>query len=98
MKKGNYIAASEFCSGYNIEMAFLYNLDESGLIRLERYEETVYIAESQLPGLERIMRLHFDLGINLEGIETVINLLQQAEAMQEEINMLKNRLLLYEDN
>lgn len=97
MKSGHHITATEFCTGHNIEMAFLYSLDENGLITLERAEESIYIIEDQLPNLERIVRLHYDLGINLEGIETIINLLDRAEELQNEINMLRNRLRLYED-
>lgn len=96
MKREHYIAATEFCSVNDIEMAFLDSLDENGFIRLERSDENIYIMEDQLPGLERIVRFHYDLGINLEGIETIINLLDRADKLQEEINMLKNRLSFYE--
>lgn len=97
MKSGHHITANEFCTGHNIEMAFLYSLDKNGLITLEKAEESIYIIEDQLPNLERIVRLYYDLGINLEGIETIINLLERAEELQNEINMLRNRLRLYED-
>ncbi|MGE5420363.1 MAG: chaperone modulator CbpM [Chloroflexota bacterium] len=97
MKREHFITATEFCSGHDIEMTFLYNLDENGLIRLERSEDTVFIEEEQLSNLERIVRLYFDLGINFEGIETIINLLERTEDLQEQINTLKNRLRLYED-
>lgn len=97
MKREHLITASEFCSGHNIEMTFLYNLDENGLIRLERSENNVLIEEEQLSNLERIVRLYYDLGINFEGIETIIDLLERTENLQEEINTLKNRLRLYED-
>lgn len=93
----HFITATEFCSGHDIEMTFLYNLDENGLIRLERSENNVLIDEEELSNLERIVRLYFDLGINFEGIETIIDLLKRTEYLQEEINTLKNRLRLYED-
>jgi hypothetical protein len=47
--------------------------------------------------LERIVRLHFELDINLEGIETITHLLERMEAMQENIARLKNRLKAYEE-
>ncbi|MBC7388403.1 MAG: MerR family transcriptional regulator, partial [Opitutaceae bacterium] len=46
--------------------------------------------------LEKLVRLHFDLNINLEGIETVSYLLQKMNNMQEKILMLSNRLRVYE--
>jgi hypothetical protein len=96
MKREHYIIAAEFCSFHNIEMDFLYSLDENGFIRLERSDEDVYIMEDQLPGLEKIINFHYELGINLEGIETILDLLNRADKMQEEIIMLKNRLSFYE--
>jgi hypothetical protein len=47
--------------------------------------------------LEKIVRLYYDLDINIEGIDAVINLLQRMEDMQHEIVLLKNRLRLYEE-
>lgn len=96
MKREHYIIAAEFCTIQNIEMDFLYSLDENGFIELERSDEDVYIMEDQLPALEKIIRFHYELGINLEGIETIINLLDKADRLQEEIIMLKNRLSFYE--
>jgi hypothetical protein len=47
--------------------------------------------------LEKIVRLHFELDINLEGIETIAHLLERMEGMQEKIVQLTNRLKAYED-
>jgi chaperone modulatory protein CbpM len=96
MKKEDLVLASEFCSINNIELSFLYNLDEYGLIQLEVTEEVIYIPVSQLPDLEKILRLYFDLDINFEGIGTIIELLRKNEAMQEEITELRNKLRFYE--
>jgi hypothetical protein len=68
------------------------------MIEITTIEETNYIHESQLQELERIVRLHFELDINLEGIETINHLLQQINYMQDEITALRNRLRLYETN
>lgn len=97
MKKENYIEALEFCSSFNIELNFLESLREYGLIELENIEEVIYIPEDQLSDLERIVRLHYDLDINLEGIETIINLLHKSEELRHEIESLKNKLRFYED-
>jgi hypothetical protein len=42
------------------------------------------------------MRLHYDLDINLEGIEAITSLLNRVKSMQEEIRELRNRLEGYE--
>jgi hypothetical protein len=96
MKKGNMIPAYEFCASHNIEISFINSLLDAGLIEMTTIEETEYIHESQLHELEKIVRLYYELDINLEGIETVINLLQRINNMQDEITLLKNRLRLYE--
>jgi hypothetical protein len=96
MNKGNMIPANEFCTYHNIEISFLNSLQEAGLIEITTLEETEYIPESQLYELEKIVRLYYELDINLEGIETVMHLLQRINNMQDEITLLKNRLRLYE--
>lgn len=96
MKREHYIIAKEFCSSHNIEISFLDRLDENGLIRLERIGELLYIWEDQLPSLERIVNLYSDLGVNIEGIDTILNLLERVDELQTEIITLKNKLSLYE--
>jgi chaperone modulatory protein CbpM len=91
------ISADEFCSSHNIEFSYMRNLQEFGMIELVTREETSYIPENQLEKLERILRLHDDLEINLEGIHAVTQLLQRISRMQSEITRLQNRLRLYED-
>ncbi len=97
MKKENFIGAIEFCSSHNIELSFLNILNENGLIHIENIDETSYIHESQLSELEKIVMFYYELEINLEGIETIIYLLQRCEMLQAEITTLRNRLRFYED-
>jgi hypothetical protein len=96
MNKGKMIPANEFCASHNIEITFINSLQEAGLIEVITINETEYIHESQLNGLEKIVRLYYELDINLEGIETVTHLLQRINDMQNEIMLLKNKLRLYE--
>ncbi|HZM14045.1 MAG TPA: chaperone modulator CbpM [Bacteroidales bacterium] len=97
MKNEHMISAAEFCDCHHIEISFIDSLKETGLIEIATIEEMSYIRESQLNDLEKIVRLYYDLDINIEGIDTVINLLQRMQDMQHEIALLKNRLRLYED-
>jgi hypothetical protein len=43
-----------------------------------------------------MMRLHFELDINIEGIDAISNLLQQIDNLQKELISTKNKLRLYE--
>ena len=96
MQTKNLIAVTEFCVNHNIEVSFISSLQQNGLIEITTIKETEYIQESQLYDLEKIVRLYYELDINLEGIDTVIHLLQRMNDMQDEITLLKNRLRLYE--
>jgi hypothetical protein len=60
-------------------------------------EENEYIEQEQIRELERMMRLHYDLDINLEGIEAINHLLDRVSRLQKEVRQLQNRLKLYED-
>ena len=95
MEKANYSTATEFCNYYRVELSFINELHQSGLIELIIEEEPL-IPVAQLTDLEKYTRLHYELDINTEGIETISYLLQRMRHMQAEINNLKARLRLYE--
>ena len=93
----NYlIAIEEFCSSHHIEVSFINSLKQNGLIEIKTVKDAEYIDAHQLQQLEKIVRLYFELDINLEGIETVFHLLQRISALQDEMKMLRNRLRFYE--
>ncbi len=91
------IPAEIFCIHHNIEMAFIYSLKNSGLIEIIVIEEKTFVPLSQLPELEKMVRLYHEMDINLEGIETITYLLQRMNEMQQKIMDLSNRLSWYED-
>jgi hypothetical protein len=95
MKK-NLIALTTLCSQYEIEFSFVHALHKTGLIEIEMIEEDHFIHQDQISDLERMIRLHQDLNVNIEGIDVVINLLEKQRALREELTVLKNRLRLYE--
>jgi hypothetical protein len=98
MHKEDLIAIDEFCTLHEIENSFISSLQETGLIEITTIEERGFINASELEQLEKFIRFHYDLEINLEGIETITHLLQRIISMHEEIITLKNRLRLYETN
>jgi chaperone modulatory protein CbpM len=90
------IAVNEFCVYHNIEISFINLLQQNGLIKISTIESKHFVEKEQLPQLEKFVHFHYDLDINLEGIETITYLLKRIEILQNEIIMLKNRLRLYE--
>lgn len=96
MTNEELVAVQEFCLSHNVEISFLRSLGDSGLVEIVTIEETAFINRDHLPELEKLVRWHYDMDINLEGIETIHHLLQQIKAMQQEMNLLKGRLSIYE--
>ena len=90
-----YILITDFCASHNIETHFIMELYEYGLVDVVVKEDTHYLPIQQLPKAEKILRLHSDLDINLEGIAVITRLLKRMEKMQNEITQLKNKLDLY---
>jgi hypothetical protein len=93
----NLLPASEFCHHYNIEISFLELLQEYGLVEVVTVEEDNYLDISELHEVEKMVRLHYELNINLEGIDVINQLLQKLEETHVELVMLKNKLRKYEN-
>jgi hypothetical protein len=91
-----FIAVASFCQHHNVQKSFLQSLQEHGLVEIKSVEQQESITEEQLPLLEKIVRLHCDMDINIEGIETIVHLLSRVQSMQEQIRALQNRLTIYE--
>jgi len=96
MASKHIIPVDQFCLNYNIEQSFIHALMEYGLTEITIVEENQYIYEDKIRDLERMMRMHYDLDINLEGIEAISHLLDRVISLQEELTALKNRLRFYE--
>ncbi len=92
------IPVQEFCTCHEVELAFIDTLNEHGLITVTMIQATPYIYPEQMQHLEKMIRLHYDLGINIEGIHAVSNLLQRIENLHEELMAIKNRLNIYEND
>ncbi|HXL58219.1 MAG TPA: chaperone modulator CbpM [Chitinophagaceae bacterium] len=98
MENEYLIPADEFCTHYNVEFSFINTLQEYGLIEMISIEENYFIDVNQLQRLEQYTRLHYDLDINVEGIEVIEHLLNRVRNLQDEIISLQNRLRLYEQS
>ncbi|GGX18581.1 chaperone modulator CbpM [Aquimarina muelleri] len=96
MTKNNLIPVIEFCNNHEIEFSFIDSLHEFGLIETIIEQDTIFLNSEELPKLEQILLFNKELEINLEGIEVIIRLLERVQKIQHEMNILKNRLGLYE--
>jgi hypothetical protein len=81
---------------HHVEHTFIESLSEAGLVQLTVVNETRYVPDEQLQKLEKMVRLHNELDINIAGIEAISHLLQRMENIQEEMRLLRNKLRRYE--
>lgn len=88
------IIIKEYCIQNQIEPEFIIQLENEGLIQINIIENERYIHVSQLKLLDRYIRWHYDLAINIEGIDVIQNLLYRIDDMQKEILHLRERLRL----
>lgn len=95
MQTDNLISKHDCCAYYQVEVGFLDTLHEYGLLELRSVEGKQFVQQEQLQELERFIRLHYDLNINMEGLDVIGNLLSKMQQMQEEILSLRNRLQVY---
>jgi len=98
MATQDLILIEKLCIHYKIEFSFIDALDNIGLIEIETVDQSKFINQDKIGDLEKMIRLHHELNINIEGIDVVFNLLQKEKKLQEEVNALQNRLRLYENN
>lgn len=91
------ISLNAFCTQHNIEISFITQLQQSGLIQTQVREKSAFVHASTLPVLEKIIRLHYDLDINLEGVETILHLLDRMDTMRSKMIALQNKLRQYEE-
>ena len=96
MQNANLIAAIACCEHYNVELSFIHSLHQFGFIKIVSVESTEFIDMDELQTLEKFIRMHYELDINMQGIEAINFLLERVQNMQQEITYLKSKLNIYE--
>ena len=85
---------------YKIDDYFLNELIASELLHPEKENSIQYIIYEELPHLERFSNWHYDLEINLPGIEIIHKLLNQMEDLRTEnrrLSKISENLTNWED-
>lgn len=97
MSREKLIQIKQLCTHYQVEMSLFSELNDFGIIEILTIEDSYFIHEDKISVVEKVVRMQQDLNINLEGVDTVFNLLDKINGLQSELNTVKNRLRLYED-
>lgn len=98
MSKQNLLLIETLCTHYEVELSFFQSLNSIGLIEIIIIDELYFIHQNKLSEVEKMIRLHNDLDLNLEGIDVVLNLLHKVDTLQAELNWTRNKLKRYEDD
>lgn len=96
MENKQLFAIEDLCAHYQIEISFVNSLNEYGLITLIELESGKFIEEDHLADIERMMRLHYELDINMAGIDAISHLLKKLQEKEKDLLRLKNSLDLDE--
>jgi MerR family transcriptional regulator/heat shock protein HspR len=82
-----YYMISAVAQKYNIHPQTLRLYEREGLLTPSRTEgNTRLYSDEDLQRLETILSLTRDLGVNLAGVEIILNMRQKMEDMQREVN------------
>jgi len=82
-----YFMISAVAQKYNIHPQTLRLYEREGLLRPSRTEgNTRLYSDEDLEQLETILSLTRDLGVNLAGVEIILNMRRKIEQMQREVN------------
>lgn len=84
-RKGRTYTISAVADQYDIHPQTLRLYEREGLLKPSRSEgNTRLYTDSDLERLEVILSLTRDLGVNLAGVEIILNMREKMEAMQRE--------------
>jgi MerR family transcriptional regulator/heat shock protein HspR len=82
-----YFMISAVAKRYDIHPQTLRLYEREGLLKPSRTDgNTRLYSEEDLEQLETILALTRDLGVNLAGVEIILNMRRKMEQMQQEVN------------
>ena len=89
--KNKYYHISTVANIYNVHPQTLRLYEREGLLKPSRSKgNTRLYSEEDLGRLEFILNLTRDLGVNLAGVEVVINMKEKMEKIEDEVNEFLN--------
>lgn len=86
------IPVTHLCTHYQTDTHFFEMLQDYGLITLIQVEQTPSIEVDRIKEVERWIHLHYDLNINMEGLDAIAHLLHRMEHLQSELSRAQSRL------
>jgi DNA-binding PadR family transcriptional regulator len=97
MTADNLFLLSDLCIHYQVELPFIHRLSDYGLVEVTFVDGLFYLSPEGVARLERVIRIHTELEVNLEGIDVILNLLDQIEHLKAQVSELQTRLIFHGD-
>lgn len=91
------ISREELVKIYNIEITFFDELVDSGLLSIQTENEIHYLMYEDLPVFEKFTNWHYDLEINLPGLEVIHDMLRKMNDLKQKNRELINKLSAISD-
>jgi DNA-binding transcriptional MerR regulator len=83
------IYLKEVADHCGIEVTLIEQLMDHELLPAYPEAETDFFTESDIEFLRRVRRLHSTLGVNLEGVEVILNMREEILRLQAEMRRLR---------
>lgn len=74
-----YVTVQQFCAFHQCETVVIEEFIDYGICEVQQDKEVILIPETQVPRVERALRLRNDLGVNSAGIDIILRLLDRME-------------------
>jgi len=92
----NYISLTQVSTVYKTDLDFLGQLIDRGILNGELINDELCLSLDHLPLLEKFIRFHYDLNINLEGMEVIHHLLAKIDHLYNENIRLNNSIRYFQ--
>ncbi len=96
MNNAEFISIRVYATHQEVDQSFIQALHDRGLIHLIEVDDDTCVTCDELSRLEKLSRMHYELEINIEGIEAISHLLERMEAVQDDLRTLREKLQIYE--
>lgn len=90
------IKFKDVCVHHKLDDVFITQIQEFEMVKIVLKNNIQYISTEEMPVIERVIRLHYDLNINMEGIEVIQQMRSRIENLQEMVHQLKQQIAIHQ--
>jgi len=91
------ITINEFAEFHQVTIELIKEFADFGLVHIKQVERQYCIDPGQMERCERAIRIHKDLGVNMEGIEIILDMREKHDELLQELKYLRHQLKKHED-